>query len=228
MHKSFLLHSLFFLSLLLAFPISGQKHLLSSREIDDKFSQVWNTSESARKQYSWKSKTEVIRDDKVVQVLVEEISYGSDGRQFKKVISNQEAPLPSTFLIHQIAEDQKAKVVTFMSNLRVFLERYALTDDSTRHVFFSKANIGLPDAKGQLLVSGSNVYARGDKLNWWLDTRNYALTKATISTTFQGTGAEFSASYGIINGFNYMAQATIAVSSKNMVIKLQFYDFVKY
>lgn len=162
-----------------------------------------------------------------MQVMVEEISFDPRGRQIRKVISNQETPLPSTFLIRQIAEGQKAKIVAFMNDLSVFLEQYALDNDSLRHAFFSKASISSPDARGQLLVSGSNVLTTADKLKWWIDTRSYTITYATISTTFKGISAEFSATYYLLPGLNYMSQAKIVVPSKDMVIKLQFYDFVK-
>jgi hypothetical protein len=218
------------LILLLFFPLIGQlqKTLPNAGGIDQKFSQVWKTSEASRKKYSWKGKTEVTRDGKVIQVLIEEVSYESNGLQIRKVISNQEAPLPSTIIIHQIAENEKSKIIAFMSDLRIFLEKYALEDDSTRHSFFSMGSIITPDAKGQLLVSGSNVITKGDRLKWWIDTRSYTITYATISTTFKGVSAEFSATYYLLPGLNYMSQAKILVPSKNMVIKLQFYDFIKH
>ncbi|MEI6885456.1 MAG: hypothetical protein WCO02_13275 [Bacteroidota bacterium] len=217
------------LLLLLFFPliVQQQKFLLNTSEIDQTFSKVWKTSEASRKQYSWKAKTEVTRDDKVMQVLIEEVSHTSNGLQIRKVISNQEAPLPSTIIIRQIAEDQKSKIVAFMSDLRIFLEKYALEDDSTRHSFFSKASISTPDASGQLLVSGSNVLTKGDKLKWWIDTRSYTIAYVTILTTFKGISAEFSATYYLLPDLNYMSKAKILVPSKNMVIKLQFYDFIK-
>ncbi len=219
--------AILYLLILLPTFESGQRNLLNANEIDQKFSQVWKQSEASEKNYSWKTRTEVTRDEKVVQVLVEEVSIGPNGKQIRKTISNQEAPLPSALFIRKIAEDQKSKIVDFMRDLRGFLERYSLTDDSTRHSFFSKANISAPDAKGQLLISGSDIFTRGDKLKWWIDTRSYTITYATISTTYKGVGAEFSATYYLLPGMNYMAQATIRVPSKNMVITLKFYDFVK-
>ncbi len=216
-----------FLLILIPLIIKGQRNLLNAREIDQKFSQVWKESEATRKNYSWKEKTEVTRDDKIVQVLIEEVCIGPNGKQIRKVISNQEAPLPTAIIIRQIAEDQKLKIVSFMSDLRNFLEKYALTDDSTRNGFFSLANISAPDERGQLLVSGSGLFAKGDQLKWWIDTRSYTITYATISTTFKGVSTEFSAKYYLLPGLNYMSQAKIRVPSKNMVITLNFYDFVK-
>jgi hypothetical protein len=77
------------------------------------------------------------------------------------------------------------------------------------------------------LVSGSNVLTKGDKLKWWIDTRSYTIAYATISTNFKGISAEFSATYYLLPDLNYMSQAKVLVPSKNMVIKLQFYDFIK-
>jgi len=211
----------------LPLAVQGQKQPLSAGEIDQKFSQVWKESQASRKKYSWKERTEVSRDEKVIQVLVEEVATDPAGKQVRKVISNRETPLPSGFLIRRIAEEQKSKIVAFMSSLRGFLEKYALTDDSTRHAFFLKADITPPDARGQLMVSGSGVFTRGDMLKWWIDTRSYTITYATISTTYKGETADFSATYYLLPGLNYMSQARIRVPSKNMVITLKFYDFVK-
>ena len=216
---------LFFI--LCGLTVSGQKPFFNPKELEGKFAQIWKTSEATRKKYTWKASTEVIREGKIMQFLVEEISYGADGRQIHKVISNRETPLPSMFLIRQVAEDQKAKIVAFMGELRSFLEKYALDDDGVRRSFFSSANMGVPDANGQVLVSGTDVFARGDELKWWIDTKFYTITRATISTTYKGVRAEFSAKYYFLPGLNYMVEATIRIPSKEMVINLRFYDFVR-
>lgn len=215
----------FFLLFLCSLIVSGQKPLLTTSEIDNQFSKVWKTSEASRKQYAWKSRTEVIRNDKVIQVLVEELSYGTDGRQLRKIISNDETPLPSGIIIRRIAEEQKAKTIAFMNGLRQFLEKYALTDDDKRHAFFSTATIGAPDANGQLLVTGTDVFTRGDLLKWWIDTKYYTITRANISTVYKENKAEFTATYYLLPGLNYMSSATIRIPSQGIVVNLKFYDY---
>lgn len=228
MTSKIVVFSISLILLLILLPVVlGQKKLLNTREIDQKFSQVRKTSEASRRNYSWKVRTEVTRNNTVMQVLVEEVSFDPNGREIRKTISSQETPLPSTFLIRQLAEGQKAKIIAFMEELSVFLEKYALEDDRIRHSFFSKATISTPDARGQLLVSGSHVFTKEDKLKWWIDTRSYSITNATISTTFKGVSVEFSATYYLLPGLNYISQAKINVPSKNMIISLKFYDFMK-
>jgi hypothetical protein len=214
------------IAVLTAMPVTGQKRHLNAAEIDTKFSQVWNVTEVLKKNYTWKEKTEVIRKGEIVNTIIEEISFTADGKQKKKTLKNEEAALPSTFIIHQFAESSKAKTVRFLQDLSVFLKKYSLADAKTRHSFFLKASVGAPDKNGIIVVSGNNVLAKDDKVRWWMDTKSYALTKATISTTFEDTGIEFTGYYGYFRaGMNYMSKAEISVPDKDIVVRLEFYDF---
>jgi hypothetical protein len=77
----------FFVSMILLFMmapmVKGQNNLLDTREIEQKFSQVWNTSQASGKNYSWKARTEVTRDNKSMQVLIEVVSSDQYGRQIR-------------------------------------------------------------------------------------------------------------------------------------------------
>jgi len=220
-----------FVLMVLSLPVSdsfGQKAHLSAREIDAKFSEVWDTSESVRKTYSWYARTEVIRDGDTVNILVEKYLFSKNGRLLSQVISERQAELPSTILIRQIAEAAKEKLVEFMKGLKVHLEQYALSDDALRHDFFSRATIGQPDANGILLVAGTGVITRGDRLTWWINTNTYSIARATVSTTFEETDVVFTASYTFLpTGLNYINRAEIRVPGKNLVVTLYFYDFMK-
>lgn len=214
--------------LLFVFTAQGQKPRLNYQEIDSKFSEVWNTSVALRKAYSWYSRTDVIRDGDTVNVRIERHESDMDGRVISQVISEKQAELPSIILIRQLAEASKARLIAFMTGLKVYLEQYALTDDSLRHTFFARAAIGIPDANGLLLVAGANIIANEDKLNWWIDTKNYSITKATISTSYEDTKVDFTAFYGYLpTGMNYLTRAEIRVPEKNLVVNLQFYDFTQ-
>ncbi|MFC2101811.1 hypothetical protein ACFLS7_02350 [Bacteroidota bacterium] len=212
--------------MLSVFTAHGQKPHLNYQEIDAKFSEVWNTSVALRTTYSWYSRTDVIRDGDTVNVRIEKHESDMDGRIISQVISEKQAELPSIILIRQLAEASKARLIAFMTGLKVYLEQYALTNDSLRHTFFARAAIGVPDANGLLLVAGSNIIAKEDKLNWWIDTKNYSITKATIATSYDDTKVDFTAFYDYFpTGMNYLTRAEIRVPTKNLVVKLQFYDF---
>lgn len=205
----------------------GQTGISEAKVIEQKFAEVWNKSKATIRQYTWKARTEVRRDNELMQVMTEQVSYGSGGREIRSVISNQEAPLPSAPVIRDIAENKKSKIVAFMTGLRTFLEQYALDGDSLRTAFFSKADISGPDDKGLIQVSGADVLAGGDRLKWWIDTRSFSIAYATVATTFEDTHIEFSATYYLLPGLNYMSQARIMVPVYDMLVTLKFYDYVK-
>ncbi len=212
----------------MVFTVSGQQSKIDPKELEKQFYLSKDKSDEIVKDYSWYYRTDVIRDGKVVSIQIEACHYGPDGKLQEKIINNQEAALPSTFLIHEIAQEQKTKLVAFLNDLRVFLEKYALSDKKLGSVFFSNAIIGFPDPNDQVLVNGKDVIIKGDKLQWWLDLRNKAVTKASLLTTFEGYQVEFTATYKYINpGLQYMNFAEIKVPSKSVIVQLQFYDYSK-
>jgi hypothetical protein len=213
---------------LISLPVSAQQESLKSREIDEKLAQAGRLSDEFKKNYSWNTRTDVTKEGKVMDLLIEEFSYGPDGRIQRKVINDQQAKLPSSFLVHEMAEEIKTRMVNFMNNLHLFLEEYALTDPSRRTAFFAKATIGPTDSEGQFLLSAKNVITKGDELLWWIDTHTYTLSKVSISTTFEGDEIEFTANYKyILPGVHYMAFAEILVPAKNITVMLHAYDYAK-
>jgi hypothetical protein len=212
----------------MVFPVNGQLTKIDPKELEKQFYLSKDKSDEIVKDYSWYYRTDVIRDGKVVSIRIEACRYGSDGKLQEKIINNQEAALPSTFLIHEIAQEQKTKLVTFLNDLRVFLEKYALSDKKLGSCFFSNAIIGSPDPNGQVLVNGKDVIVKGDKLQWWIDLHIKAVTKASLVTTFEDNQVEFTATYKYIDpGLQYMNFAEIKVPSKNVIVQLQFYDYSK-
>jgi hypothetical protein len=203
------------------FMVTGQQVSPDAKQLEEKFYQARKVSSDLVKKYYWESRTDVTREGKVVEILIEQVRYGPDGKQERKIINDQEAKLPSSFLIHQVAEDMKAKMISFMNNLHLFLEGYALEDQNMGTLFFSRAVIGNPDPEGQILVSGGDVLIKGDRLQWWIDSRTYSITKASIATTFDGDQIEFTATYkNIPSGVNYLAFAEILVPAKSVMVQL--------
>ena len=211
-----------------AFPFSGQQTNVDVKELETNFYQARKISQEVIKDYSWYAKTDVEKEGKILTIRIEECRYGTDGKIQQKMITNQEAKLPSAFLVHSIANEIKTKTVTYMNNLRVFLEQYSLDDRKLGSPFFSKATIGTPDPAGQILIAGKDVIVKGDNLRWWIDLRNKVVTKASIVTIFEGNQIEFNATYKYFNtGLQYMNFAEIRVPSKSITVRLQFYDYTK-
>ncbi len=212
----------------LATPVFGQQANFKPAEIEQKFYQTKKQSDEIKKNYSWNSRTDVTRDGKVVDILIEEFRYGTDGKLEKKLINSEEAKLPSSFLIHALAEEVKTRTVAFMTGLHTFLQSYSFNDQSQGIVFFSKAMVGPMDPSGLVMVTSEDVISKGDKIQFWIDSHNFAIIKSTISTTFEGDLIEFTATYKyLLPGLNYMAFAEVLVPDKSIMVQLHFYDYTK-
>ena len=63
---------------------------------------------------------------------------------------------------------------------------------------------------------------------WWIDLHNHTVSKASVSTTFEGDQVEFTATYKyILPGLHYMAFAEILVPAKSIMVQLHSYDYTK-
>jgi len=208
--------------------LSAQETPVPVKELQDKFSESRKVSNTLVRDYSWDSRTDVTRDGKVVDILIEHFWYTGEGKPTSRIINDEEAKLPSSFLIHRLAEEMKEKTVDFMKALHVFLQEYALTGEGELATFFTKAVIGDLGPEGEMLVSGNDVIVGGDKMVWYIDPKNYTLSRASVYTTFKGEKVEFSASYKYLSpGINYMAFAEIIVPGRNLLVKLHNYDYSK-
>jgi hypothetical protein len=199
--------------------LKGQENPFQPENLAKKFFEVKKTSSELIRQFTWNTRTDVTRKDKVVDILIEENRYEPDGKLVHKVVNDQEAKLPSSFLVHRIA---------FMNDLRLFLQEYALEDLNKAINFFSKAKIIFVESQGDIIVSSENIITKGDKMTWWMDKSNYSTTKASISTIFQGSQVEFTATYKFSSpGIHYMTFAEIIVPSKTIMVQIHSYDYVK-
>jgi hypothetical protein len=208
--------------------VSGQLTTPGARDLEEKFYEARKISTDLVRNYSWDSRIDVTKDGKVMDILIQQEMYGADGKLEKKVLNDQEAKLPSSFLIHQVAEEMKTKMITFMDGLHLFLESYALDDRSKASSFFSKAMIQEIQPGGDILVVANDVIVDGDRLQWWVDPHTFEIIKASVSTVFEGEKVEFTATYkNIPPGLNYMAFAEILVPSKSLMVQLHSYDYLR-
>ena len=213
----------------LKLPVHGQQSKMDASELAKKFYLAKKTNEEKVKDYSWQSRTDVTtKGDKVLDILIEAYHYGPDGKLQKKVINDQQAKLPSSFLLHKLAEKVKAELATYMNDLHIFLGKYSFDDPTSGDLFFPKATISSPDSDGQILVSAENVITKGDKLSWWIDKDNYFLTKTSLSTTFEGGNIEFTVTYKNSQlGINYMEYAELLIPAKKLIVKVHYFNYKK-
>jgi hypothetical protein len=177
-------------------------------------------------QYSWTSRTEVMRKDQVLNILIEKMEYGSDGQIIKKTLNEQGAKMPTAFLIRNIAEEEKQNIEKFLYGLHDFLLKYSLKEEDRASRFIETSTWQISDDKKEIIFTGENVVEQGDQLIWWVDLSNYSSSKIEVSTVFEGDKITFTATFTTFkNGLNYMNYAEALITDKNLTLQVQYYDY---
>jgi hypothetical protein len=199
-----------------------------SRDFQEQFILSRKTSADLERKYTWNTRTDVTREGKVMDILIEKDQVGSDGKVISEIINDQQASLPSSFIAHKIAEEERDKTVDFMKELRIYLEQYSLRDPNDLITFFTKARSGITDKEEQTMLEGQDVICKGDRMFWWIDPQTIALSKISISTVFKGEQVEFTATYkNLPTGLNYIAFAEVILPTKSITVQLHSYDYTK-
>jgi hypothetical protein len=198
------------------------------KSLADRISRALNQSDIIQHLYSWESRVDVTRDGKIMDVLIQSYKYGPDGNVIKTVLNDEHANLPSSFLIHEIAEDEKTKLVNFLNGVHEFLLHYNLKTEDQILSFFGKAKVIPAEPGSQILASGDDVLQPGDKMTWWISPDSFTTTKLNVITTFSGDQIEFTASFNTIpGGLNYISFAEIIIPAKNLMLQLHTYDYTR-
>jgi hypothetical protein len=154
--------------------------------------------------------------------------YGPDGKMVQTVLNDEHAALPSSFLIHKIAEEEKDKIVTFLQGAHDQILQYYMKTEQKLMPFLGKAQIISNEAEGNILLSADNVIQQGDKLTWWISPVMHTTNKLSVTTSYQGDQIEFTGTFTTLkNGLNYMTFGEALIPSKGYTIMIHNYDYVK-
>ena len=199
------------------------------KEIVDQVLNARTRSNELAPDYSWTSRTEVMKKDEVLNILIEKMEYGPDGGLVKKTLNEQGARMPTAFLIRDIAEAEKENIEKFLYGLHDFLLKYSLKDGDRLTRFIETSGWKIGDDKKEIIFTGNNVVEQGDKLTWWVDLANYSSSKIEVSTVFEGDSITFTATFNTLKeGLNYIAYAQALIPRKELTLQVQYYDFTPY
>jgi hypothetical protein len=221
---------IFFCLILLNLPVYSftQTSPGDAKEITEQVFAARKLSQSLVIEYTWNCRTEVTRDGKIMDILIDQVRSAPNGQLQYIVMNDQGAKLPTAFIIHKIAEDEKNKLVDFLHGMKSFLERYSMPAEPEILDFMKRAKAEPVPAENMILLKGEDVIQAGDQLSWWVDKTRYTTEKIMVATRFEGEQVNFTATFKTLpDGLNYMAFAEASIPGKNLVLQLQNYDYVK-
>jgi|AP12_2_1047962.scaffolds.fasta_scaffold13105_2 hypothetical protein len=180
------------------------------------------------RQYTWHSRIEIFINGEVKDTRIELVSYLPDGKLQRTVLNDQHANMPIGFLRRAIAENEKQELETYLKGLTALLEEYTLPTAGKVLDFVNQANVIGPDASGMVEMTGHGVVVPGDTFSVWSDARSRQTRKVVVSSTFQGGLVNLTATFKtLVSRLTYVDFAEVTVPGKQIVLKLQNYDFLK-
>lgn len=183
-------------------------------------------SNSLAPQYTWFSRTEVMRKKEVLNILIEKLEYGHDGQLIRKTINEQGAKMPTAFLIRNIAEEEKMSIEKFLYGLHDFLLKYSMKEEERVTRFIETSGWQIANDRKEVVFTGENVVEQGDRLTWWVDLSNFSSSKIEVTTVFEGDKITFTATFATLKGgLNYIAFAEALIPEKNLTLQVQYYDY---
>jgi len=177
--------------------------------------------------YSWTSRTEILKSKEVLNIMIEQNQYTTEGQLVQKLINQQSAKMPKAFLIRNIADAERNNIEKFLYGLRDFLKKYALqeTDQVTR--FIAAATWQVADSTHEFVFTGKNVEQKGDELTWWVEGNHYSTARIEVNTVFEKNVVHFTGTFmRLRDGLNYMNWAEAYIPAKKITLQLQNFDYI--
>lgn len=182
------------------------------------------------RQYNWNCRTELLQNNKMVDLRIDLVSLGTDGRLQHTLLNDQTAQLPRGFLRHAIAQGQERKAEQAVHGLHSLVERYTLPTAGKVVAFMVQAHvkpITSPGAPTQLQVQGKDVVVPGDTFTMMFNGATMQPTSIKISTTINGNAADISGTFTTLrSGLNILQYATAEIPSQNITVLIHDYDCV--
>lgn len=180
--------------------------------------------------FTWNSRTELVKDGKTVDIRIEQVMYGPDGNLQHTLINNDSFTHPKGLLFRRIMEQsKKEELEKYLKGLRALLEEYTLPTAGKVVDFMSSANVEFvsgPDGSPLLKVEGNGVIKPGDTLAIWADGNTHQMRKVQVTTTYEGGTANVTATYKTLgSGVTIMNLAEVELPDKSMSIQVHNYDF---
>ena len=177
--------------------------------------------------YSWTSRTEVLKSNEILNLVIEKNQYSQEGKIVQKILNEQNAKMPKTFLIRDIAESEKENMEKFLYGLRDFLQKYTLPGNEQVKHFIDVASWQVVDSTHEFIFRGRNVEEAGDQMVWMIDDIYYNTSRLEVFTTFEGESVHFAGNFSRLkDGMNYLAYAEAHIPAKNITLQIQNYDYM--
>ena len=204
-----------------------------------KFAEIQKSNSQALRSYEWKQRFELQLKGETKKVTLNMVRYDVQGNEQKTPLSEepqaqqqQQQPPASgrrgDRVKSKIIENKKEEFKEMMEGLAGLVKSYAqLPPDKLKAAMAGAEKIpGQGEMQGALGLKLANLLQDKDSLTIWIDTQTMLFRKIEIVSSYDKKPVSATASYKQIEtGPNYMAQAVLQYPSKEVVVKIDNFDY---
>lgn len=217
-------------ALVLAWANAGnaQSELSQKANLAVEITKVRKANAALMRQYTWNSRTEIVKDGKVKDIRLDLVNYAPNGELQRSLMNDQGAPLPFGFLRRAVAKSEKKQLEEYLTGVQGLIEKYTLPTTGKVLDFMISATTTGPDAGGLLQTKGNSVVVPGDTLTIWTDARTGETRKVQVNTFFQGDAVNLDATFETLrSGLTYMGYSEAKVTAKNLSVQVQNFNYTR-
>jgi hypothetical protein len=203
------------------------------------FAAALQANQSALRQYTWQSRTELRVEGEVKQVRLEQVRFDLDGRLQKTTIGGGTAsadaarpgpPGPAGAVRKRVVAQKKEEFQQMLAELGALAESYAHMTPARMSAFATRAVItpGQGIETGSARIQGRDVVIPGDRMTIWIDPIGSAMRRIEIATFYEGRPVSIAADYRRLeNGLTYQARSTLRYAEKGVEVAVETFDYAR-
>jgi hypothetical protein len=170
-------------------------------------------------QYEWKQRITVVRKGKAAEPVIDQVRFDSSGRMQRTALS---APKEMGGIRGRIQAGVKENVQEIMDLVGSYNKPQQMLE------FVKKAEITPTSGTGLMRLQANDLIKPGDGITMFVDAATNLATHVDIKTDYDGGPITIAQSYGpVASGPNVMKSINVSVPQKDLVIKVDSYEFVQ-
>lgn len=202
------------------------------------FAEAQQANQTALREYSWQSRTELRVNGEVKNVRLEHVRFDIDGRLQKTAIggaapaadSSRSGPGPAGALKRRVVAKKQEEFKDMLGALATLAESYAHLSPDRMKAFVAGSVItpGQGIDSGSVRIQGRDLLSVGDQMTVWIDPKGFALRRVEISTRYDGGSVSVVAEYRRLDsGLSYPARSTLRYPSKGVEVVTETFDYTR-
>jgi hypothetical protein len=152
-------------------------------QLREMFAHAQQQNAQALKQYIWKSRNEVRKDNESKSTQVFLMQYDAVGNLQKSQIGGSAPPaMPKGPLLGGIAQKKREEFMALIQALGEQVKAYSHLPPAKMQAFLMSATISAKLDQGSVQIHGGNVLQRGDAMSIWIDAKSRKQRRVEINT----------------------------------------------